>query len=102
MLLFQYVFSANVMVKVATRPAENPMGIMAKKLSLGEWPRVVSLSNDGNICRWCRWPGGPQRSPLVIARQTGLPLLSLHRPLLNVGAGRHCDAGAAALLCHEV
>lgn len=31
----QYVFSANVMVKVATRPAENPMGIVAKKLSLG-------------------------------------------------------------------
>ena len=24
------------MVKVATRPAENPMGIMAKKLSLGK------------------------------------------------------------------
>merc|ERR1719245_2088700 len=31
----QYVFSANVMVRVATRPAENPMGIMARKLSLG-------------------------------------------------------------------
>ncbi|XP_023337575.1 signal peptide peptidase-like 3 [Eurytemora carolleeae] len=31
----QYVFSANVMVKVATRPAENPMGIVARKLSLG-------------------------------------------------------------------
>ena len=33
--MFQYVFSANVMVKVATRPAENPMGIVARKLSLG-------------------------------------------------------------------
>jgi len=31
----QYVFSANVMVRVATRPAENPMGIVARKLSLG-------------------------------------------------------------------
>merc|ERR1719278_2444442 len=31
----QYVFSANVMVKVATRPADNPVGIVAKKLSLG-------------------------------------------------------------------
>merc|ERR1711936_677131 len=31
----QYVFSANVMVRVATRPAENPMGIISKKLSLG-------------------------------------------------------------------
>merc|ERR1719499_2503774 len=28
----QYVFSANVMVKVATRPAENPMGMMARKV----------------------------------------------------------------------
>ena len=34
-IMFQYVFSANVMVKVATRPAENPVGIVAKKLSLG-------------------------------------------------------------------
>jgi len=31
----QYVFSANVMVKVATRPAENPMGAMARKFHLG-------------------------------------------------------------------
>merc|ERR1719347_1692332 len=31
----QYVFSANVMVKVATRPAENPVGVVARKLSLG-------------------------------------------------------------------
>jgi signal peptide peptidase-like 3 len=31
----QYVFSANVMVRVATRPAENPMGVVARKLSLG-------------------------------------------------------------------
>merc|ERR1719347_1724380 len=31
----QYVFSANVMVKVATRPAENPMGAMARKFSIG-------------------------------------------------------------------
>lgn len=31
----QYVFSANVMVKVATRPAENPVGAMARKFHLG-------------------------------------------------------------------
>jgi len=31
----QYVFSANVMVRVATRPAENPMGIVARKFSIG-------------------------------------------------------------------
>jgi len=31
----QYVFSANVMVRVATRPAENPMSVMARKLSMG-------------------------------------------------------------------
>lgn len=29
-----YVFSANVMVRVATRPVENPMGMMARKLRL--------------------------------------------------------------------
>lgn len=29
-----YIFSANVMVKVATRPADNPVGLMAKKLNL--------------------------------------------------------------------
>jgi len=27
-----YIFNANVMVKVATRPADNPVGVMAKKL----------------------------------------------------------------------
>ncbi|KAL8617961.1 hypothetical protein ACOMHN_052912 [Nucella lapillus] len=29
-----YIFSTNVMVKVATRPAENPVGLFAKKLHL--------------------------------------------------------------------
>ena len=33
--MFQYVFSANVMVRVATRPAVNPVGVIARKLSLG-------------------------------------------------------------------
>ena len=32
----QYVFNANVMVKVATRPADNPVGAMARKLHLGK------------------------------------------------------------------
>jgi len=31
----QYVFNANVMVKVATRPADNPVGAMARKFHLG-------------------------------------------------------------------
>jgi signal peptide peptidase-like protein 3 len=35
-----YIFSTNVMVKVATRPAENPIGILAKKLHL------TSLTNN--------------------------------------------------------
>lgn len=30
-----YIFSTNVMVKVATRPAENPVGLVARKLHLG-------------------------------------------------------------------
>lgn len=29
-----YIFSTNVMVKVATRPAENPVGLVARKLNL--------------------------------------------------------------------
>lgn len=29
-----YIFNSNVMVKVATRPAENPVGVVAKKLHL--------------------------------------------------------------------
>ncbi|XP_030556187.1 signal peptide peptidase-like 3 isoform X1 [Drosophila novamexicana] len=33
--LSSYIFSTNVMVKVATRPAENPVGIVARKLNLG-------------------------------------------------------------------
>lgn len=32
-----YIFSTNVMVKVATRPAENPVGIVARKLNLGAY-----------------------------------------------------------------
>lgn len=30
-----YIFSTNVMVKVATRPADNPVGIVARKFNLG-------------------------------------------------------------------
>ncbi|XP_046979653.1 signal peptide peptidase-like 3 [Schistocerca americana] len=30
-----YIFNTNVMVKVATRPAENPVGLVARKLHLG-------------------------------------------------------------------
>jgi len=35
-----YIFSTNVMVKVATRPAENPIGLLAKKFHL------FSISSD--------------------------------------------------------
>jgi len=31
----QYVFNANVMVRVATRPADNPVGVMARKFHIG-------------------------------------------------------------------
>lgn len=34
-----YIFSANVMVKVATRPADNPVGLVARKLNLGAYVR---------------------------------------------------------------
>ena len=36
----KYVFSANVMVRVATRPAANPMGAMAKRLHLNRPPKL--------------------------------------------------------------
>lgn len=32
-----YIFSTNVMVKVATRPAENPVGLVARKFNLGAY-----------------------------------------------------------------
>lgn len=45
-----YIFNANVMVKVAMRPAENPMGFMAKKLHLaGIFRDPPSLSLPGKL-----------------------------------------------------
>ena len=49
------------MVKVATRPAENPMGIMAKKLSLGELvarvdPWMVTLTWSLQVVWVAKWP----------------------------------------------
>lgn len=45
-----YIFSANVMVKVATRPAENPVGLFAKKLHLSGFMRdAPKLSLPGKL-----------------------------------------------------
>lgn len=45
-----YIFNANVMVKVATRPAENPVGIVAKKLHLsGVVREAPKLSLPGKL-----------------------------------------------------
>jgi len=45
-----YIFNANVMVKVATRPAENPVGLMARKLHLGSFGRdAPKLSLPGKL-----------------------------------------------------
>ncbi|XP_076040353.1 signal peptide peptidase-like protein isoform X3 [Oratosquilla oratoria] len=45
-----YIFNANVMVKVATRPAENPVGMMARKLHLGNMAREApKLSLPGKL-----------------------------------------------------
>lgn len=45
-----YIFSANVMVKVATRPAENPVGMFAKKLHLSGLVRdAPKLSLPGKL-----------------------------------------------------
>lgn len=40
-----YIFSTNVMVKVATRPAENPVGIVARKLNLGAYVKDTPKLN---------------------------------------------------------
>lgn len=40
-----YIFSTNVMVKVATRPAENPVGLVARKLNLGAYVRDTPKLN---------------------------------------------------------
>lgn len=45
-----YIFNANVMVKVATRPADNPVGLMARKLHLGNFGRdAPKLSLPGKL-----------------------------------------------------
>lgn len=45
-----YIFNANVMVKVATRPAENPVNVMAKKFHLGGLAREApKLSLPGKL-----------------------------------------------------
>ncbi|CAG7720402.1 unnamed protein product [Allacma fusca] len=45
-----YLFNANVMVKVATRPAENPMGVLARKLHVGGMVREApKLSLPGKL-----------------------------------------------------
>jgi len=45
-----YIFSTNVMVKVATRPADNPVGIVAKKLHItGLMREAPKLSLPGKL-----------------------------------------------------
>lgn len=45
-----YIFNANVMVKVATRPADNPVGVMAKKLHFSGLARdAPKLSLPGKL-----------------------------------------------------
>ena len=45
----QYVFNANVMVKVATRPADNPVGAMARKLHIGKSRNTKLVGTEGLI-----------------------------------------------------
>ena len=50
--MFQYVFSANVMVRVATRPAENPVVVVAKKLSLGKYSLLIGIFKRILVSDW--------------------------------------------------
>lgn len=45
----QYIFSANVMVRVATRPADNPVGAMARRLHLSSGRTAPRLSLPGKL-----------------------------------------------------
>lgn len=40
-----YIFSTNVMVKVATRPAENPVGMVARRFNLGAYVKDTPKLN---------------------------------------------------------
>lgn len=44
-----YIFSANVMVKVATRPAENPVGMVARKFNLAMAKEAPKLNLPGKL-----------------------------------------------------
>ncbi|XP_072013916.1 LOW QUALITY PROTEIN: signal peptide peptidase-like 3 [Amphiura filiformis] len=44
-----YIFNANVMVKVATRPADNPVGLLGKKLNLNMAKEAPQLSLPGKL-----------------------------------------------------
>ncbi|XP_037041299.1 signal peptide peptidase-like 3 isoform X2 [Bradysia coprophila] len=44
-----YIFSTNVMVKVATRPADNPVGLVARKLNIGMVKEPPKLNLPGKL-----------------------------------------------------
>lgn len=44
-----YIFNANVMVRVATRPADNPVGLVARKLQLSMLSQAPKLSLPGKL-----------------------------------------------------
>nr|CAD7427793.1 unnamed protein product [Timema monikensis] len=94
-----YIFNTNVMVKVATRPAENPVGLMARKLHLGgvvkEAPKLSlpgklvfpSIHNSGHfsmlglgdivmpgllLCFVLRYDAY-KKSQMLLLGETGLP-----------------------------
>ncbi|XP_051691811.1 signal peptide peptidase-like 3 isoform X2 [Oryctolagus cuniculus] len=87
-----YIFNSNVMVKVATQPADNPLDVLSRKLHLGP--------NVGRDVPRLSLPG-----KLVFPRERRdccsnlRPALQLHRQsLLHVGHRRHRDARPPALL----
>lgn len=44
-----YIFNTNVMVKVATRPADNPVGMVARKFNLGMAKEAPKLNLPGKL-----------------------------------------------------
>lgn len=44
-----YIFNANVMVQVATARADNPVGVLARKLNLGSGKDIPQLSLPGKL-----------------------------------------------------
>ncbi|KAI5695874.1 hypothetical protein M8J75_004813 [Diaphorina citri] len=64
-----YIFSTNVMVKVATRPAENPVGLVAKRFHMG----LGDIVMPGLLLCFVLRYDAYKKSQLLHLGETGIP-----------------------------